>query len=111
MAQSVGKSYDMVSFMSKNLAVKKAQGILFLTDNDGDAVCGNGCVPYSNNTAQNNVVQNICAINKSLVRCYNNVTFTLKIVMAAYTKMLEQLQQMTWMKTKGLSYQYQATCI
>ena len=63
MAQSVGKSYDMVSFMSKNLAVKKAQGILFLTDNDWDAVCGNGCVHYSNNTAQNNVNENICAIN------------------------------------------------
>ena len=28
-AQSVGKSYDTVSFMSKTLAVKKAQGILF----------------------------------------------------------------------------------
>ena len=65
-AQSVGKSYDMVSFMSENLAVKKAKGILFLTDNDGDAVCGNGCVPYSSNTAQNNVIENICAINKSL---------------------------------------------
>lgn len=111
MAQSVGKSYDMVSFTSKNLAVRKSQGIFFLTDNDGDAVRGNGCVSYSNNTAQNNVTENIYAINKSLVRCYNNVTFTLKMVMAAYTKMLEQLQHMTWLKTKGLSYQYQATCI
>jgi hypothetical protein len=100
MAQSVEKSYNMVPFMSKNLAVKKAQGILFLIDNDGDAVCGNGCVPYSSNTAQNNVTENICAINKTLVRCYNNVTFTLKMVMAAYTKMLEHLQQMTWLKTK-----------
>lgn len=106
----MGKSYDMVSFMSENLAVKKAKGILFLTDNDGDAVCGNGCVPYSSNTAQNNVIENICVINKSLGKCYN-VSFTLKIVMAAYTKMLERLQQMMWMKTKGLSYRYQAMCI
>lgn len=56
-------------------------------------------VPYSSHTAQNNVIVNICAINKSVVRCYNNVTFTLKMVMAAYTKMLEQLQQMTWLET------------
>lgn len=39
------------------------------------------------------------------------VTFTLKMVMAANTKMLEQLQQMKWLKTIGLSYQYQAMCI
>jgi len=32
-------------------------------------------------------------------------------MLAAYTKMLEQLQQMTWLETKGLSYQYQATSI
>ena len=32
-------------------------------------------------------------------------------VMAAYPKILEQLQQMTWMETKGWSYQYQATSI
>jgi hypothetical protein len=93
------------------MAVKKAQGILFLTDNDGDAVRGNGCVHYSSKTVQNNVTENICAINKSLVRCYNNDTFTLKMVMAAYPKMLELLQQMTWLETKSLSYQYQATSI
>jgi hypothetical protein len=52
----------MVSFMSKNLAVKKAQGSLYITDN-GDAVCGNGHVPYSSNTAQNKVTENICVIN------------------------------------------------
>jgi len=70
MAQSVEKSYDMVPFMSKNLAVKKAQGILLLIDNDGDAVCGNGCVPYSSNTAQNNVLR----IYVPLIKHWSDVT-------------------------------------
>jgi hypothetical protein len=94
----VGKSSDVVLPTNTNLAVKRAQGTFFLTDDDDDDdvdVCGNVCVPYSSNTAAHSVTENICAIIKSLEKCYNNVTFTLKMVIASYTKMLQQLQHMT----------------
>jgi hypothetical protein len=69
--------------MNEYLAVRKAYRGCYFLMYDGHDVCGNVHAPYSSNTAEKNVTDYMCSINKSLEKC--NIAFALKMVIAATT--------------------------